>query len=106
MGQLALRLQRQDVAVRFAKARHQLERLQSRMNGARDAFGTGRLQHVATLTSQLEALSPLRVLERGYALVYGPDGKLLRSSTSVVAYDTIVARLAAGSVRARVTSTE
>jgi len=106
MGQLALRLQRQDVAVRFAKARHQLERLQSRMNGARDAFGTGRMQHVFTLTSQLEALSPLRVLERGYALVYGPDGKLLRSSTSVVAYDTIVARLAAGSVRARVTSTE
>jgi len=106
MGQLALRLQRQDVAVRFAKARHQLERLQSRMNGACDAFGTGRLQHVATLTSQLEALSPLRVLERGYALVYGPDGKLLRSSTSVVAYDTIVARLAEGIVRAKVTSTE
>jgi len=72
----------------------------------RETLGVARLQRVATLTSQLETLSPLRVLERGYALVYGPDGKLLRSSSSVVAYDTIVARLAQGSVRAKVTSTE
>jgi exodeoxyribonuclease VII large subunit len=106
LGQLALRLQRQDVAVHVTEARHQLDRLRSRMNRARDAFGAERFQHIVTLTSQLEALSPLRVLERGYALVYGPDGKLLRSSTSVVAYDTIVARLAEGSVRAKVTSTE
>jgi len=106
LGQLALRLQRQDVAVHVTEARHQLDRLRSRMNRARDAFGTERFQHIVTLTSQLEALSPLRVLERGYALVYGPDGKLLRSSTSVVAYDTIMARLAEGSVRAKVTSTE
>jgi exodeoxyribonuclease VII large subunit len=46
------------------------------------------------------------VLERGYALVYGPDGKLLRSTANVMAYDNIVARLADGSLRARVTSKE
>jgi len=103
---LTQRLQRQDVSLRVAAARHRLDRLRSRMIVVRETLGVARLQRVATLTSQLETLSPLRVLERGYALVYGPDGKLLRSSSSVVAYDTIVARLAQGSVRAKVTSTE
>ena len=106
LDRLMGRLQRQDVALRLAGSRHQLDILRSRMNTARDTIATGRLQRVVTLTSRLEALSPLRVLERGYALVYGPDGKLLRSSTSVVAYDTIVARLAQGTVRAKVTGTE
>ena len=106
LGQLALRLQRQDVAVHVSTAHVQFDRLQSRINGAYAAFGTARLRRLVTLTSQLQALSPLRVLQRGYALVYGPDGKLLRSSTNVMAYDTIMARLAHGSVRAKVTSTE
>ena len=63
-------------------------------------------QQIERCVSRLESLSPLRVLERGYALVYGPDGKLLRSTANVVAYDNIVARLADGSIRARVTSKE
>jgi len=70
---------------------------------ARSNIATSRLQQVDTLASRLEALSPLRVLDRGYALVYGPDGKLLRSTANVVPYDNIVARLADGSIRAQVT---
>jgi exodeoxyribonuclease VII large subunit len=103
---LVQRLQRQDVALRVAAAHHRLDRMRSRMSVMRETLGVARAQRVLTLTSQLEALSPLRVLERGYALVYGPDGKLLRSSSNVVPYDTIMARLAQGSVRAKVTSTE
>jgi exodeoxyribonuclease VII large subunit len=56
--------------------------------------------------SRLQALSPLRVLERGYALVYTIDGKLLRSAADVHADDAIVAQLATGRLRARVTDTE
>ena len=52
------------------------------------------------------ALSPLRVLERGYALVYGSDGKLLRSADAVREEDAIIAQLAKGRVRARVTGTD
>jgi exodeoxyribonuclease VII large subunit len=51
-------------------------------------------------------MSPLRVLERGYALVYGPDGKLLRSAAAVSAGAEISARLARGSLRATVTAKE
>jgi exodeoxyribonuclease VII large subunit len=52
--------------------------------------------------SKLQALSPVRVLERGYALVYGPDGKLLRASSEVQRDEQITARLHHGSVRAKV----
>ena len=47
-------------------------------------------------------MSPLRVLERGYALVYGPDGHLLRSPAVLQAEDAITARLAEGTLRARI----
>jgi exodeoxyribonuclease VII large subunit len=41
-------------------------------------------------------------LERGYALVYGPDGRLLRASSEVQQDEQITARLHQGSVRAKV----
>ena len=53
--------------------------------------------------SRLNAMSPLRVLERGYALVYAANGKLLRSADDVHDDDAIIAQLARGRVRARVT---
>jgi exodeoxyribonuclease VII large subunit len=46
------------------------------------------------------------VLERGYALVYGPDGRLLRDAAQVAAGDSIDVRLAKGRLSARVTKTE
>jgi exodeoxyribonuclease VII large subunit len=45
------------------------------------------------------------VLERGYALVYGPDGRLLRSSEAAKVGDRITARLAHGRIEAEVSST-
>ena len=50
-----------------------------------------------------ERKSPLRVLERGYALVYGQDGKLLRAASQVVNGEEVVARLAQGRIQATVT---
>ena len=50
----------------------------------------------------LHALSPERTLERGYAVVTGPDGRVLRSASDVRAGDMIRARLAAGQVTATV----
>jgi exodeoxyribonuclease VII large subunit len=50
----------------------------------------------------LHALSPQRTLERGYAVLTGPDGSVLRSPTQVRPGDEIRARLAAGSVTATI----
>jgi exodeoxyribonuclease VII large subunit len=51
----------------------------------------------------LEALSPLAVLSRGYALVYSADGELLRSAAKTAAGQTIRARLSHGTLEAEVT---
>jgi exodeoxyribonuclease VII large subunit len=55
-----------------------------------------------TLSGQLEALSPLAILERGYALVFEASGKLLKDATRVKPGDDIQVRLAHGEIRASV----
>jgi exodeoxyribonuclease VII large subunit len=54
------------------------------------------------LTGQLEALSPLAILDRGYALVFDSGGTLLKDAGRVQAGDEISARLAKGSLVATV----
>ena len=51
---------------------------------------------------KLHALSPLAVLERGYAIVRGPGGKIVRRALEVAAGENIDVRLADGSLHARV----
>jgi exodeoxyribonuclease VII large subunit len=54
------------------------------------------------LTGQLEALSPLAILDRGYALVFDSAGVLLKDADRVKAGDEISARLAKGMLTATV----
>jgi exodeoxyribonuclease VII large subunit len=51
---------------------------------------------------KLDALSPLKVLDRGYALTKAPDGRVLRSSKSVAKGDLISVVWSDGGVSARV----
>jgi exodeoxyribonuclease VII large subunit len=106
LTQLDARLTRQHVALRLAEDHRQLTTLRSRLVAARlMGVEAGRLR-VRHATTQLEALSPLRVLERGYALVYGAKGKLLRSADEVFEGESVVAQLAKGRLRATVTAKE
>jgi exodeoxyribonuclease VII large subunit len=57
-------------------------------------------------TASLEALSPLAILNRGYALVFDAKGRLVKDAARFKAGDELSARLARGRVRARVTATE
>ena len=52
--------------------------------------------------AQLEALSPLRVLERGYAVAQGTDGRVLRRVADLSPAMAFTLRLADGAVAARV----
>ena len=58
------------------------------------------------LARQVETLSPLAVLDRGYALVFDASGKLLKDSSQVEAGDAISARLARGRLSATVKKRE
>ncbi|MGA7575700.1 MAG: exodeoxyribonuclease VII large subunit [Terriglobales bacterium] len=57
-------------------------------------------------TASLEALSPLAILNRGYALVFDGHGQLVKDAKQFEAGDEMSARLARGQVRGRVTATE
>jgi exodeoxyribonuclease VII large subunit len=104
LAQLEARLRRQHVSLRLAAANRRLDTLQQRLRSARSTPFTDVNRRLHRAISQLEALSPLRVLERGYALVYGPDNKLLRNATDAPEGVTITAHLAKGRLRAKVTS--
>ena len=68
--------------------------LRRRVNGERE--------HMAALDRHLEALSPVRVLERGYAVVRTADGAVLRDAGRVQPDEAIDVQLAAGRLGARV----
>jgi exodeoxyribonuclease VII large subunit len=66
----------------------------------------GRRERVAALDDRLRALSPLQVLGRGYALVSGEDGRLVRSARDVAVGETLSTRVADGSrIESRVQAT-
>ncbi len=61
--------------------------------------------HLSALDARLHTLSPLAVLERGYALVMDEAGGVVRSTAQVAAGDKVTTRLSDGAFTSRVEST-
>jgi exodeoxyribonuclease VII large subunit len=61
-----------------------------------------RKSRVELFSERLHALSPLGILDRGYALVFDASGKLLNDASNVAVGDEITARLARGELKASV----
>jgi exodeoxyribonuclease VII large subunit len=76
----------------------------------RDAAVAARLEdaraRLAVAVASLDALSPLAVLQRGYALAQDEEGRLLLDASAIEPGAAIHLRLARGSLRARVEKTE
>jgi exodeoxyribonuclease VII large subunit len=99
---LERRVRAQDPRIRLAQRRQRLESVDRRMaelTRARLVLLRGRLD---PLRARLEALSPLQVLQRGYAVVQTPDGAVVRSPADAPAGEAILVRLLEGRLRARV----
>ncbi|HEV7743557.1 MAG TPA: exodeoxyribonuclease VII large subunit [Pyrinomonadaceae bacterium] len=56
--------------------------------------------------ASMDALSPLAVLQRGYAIAQNEDGKLLRNAKTVAVGDRVKIRLATGRIGATVSDVE
>jgi exodeoxyribonuclease VII large subunit len=99
-----LRLAALDLRARVGHLRWRWERdsaeLQVRMDRA--LIAKRRRLQAAALT--LDERSPLRILERGYAIAYDSSGKVLRSPDQVALGDDISVRLARGELGAAVRS--
>jgi exodeoxyribonuclease VII large subunit len=99
-------LRRQDIAVRLAITHRRLQSAAQRLQRTTDQIVAGRQARLNRAFVRLGALSPLAVLSRGYALVYNDDGTLLRSTANTAVGHTIHARIAKGTLEARVTRTQ
>ena len=58
------------------------------------------------LAGQLHQLSPMRVLERGYAIVFDEAGNVVKSAGAVSVGDALAIQLARGRLRAEVKKKE
>ena len=100
-------------AVRHYDARRRLmairQRLEAQVASLAAATHTRLLESRGALdrqTASLAALSPVAILNRGYALVFDANGQLVKDAARLKTGDELSARLARGRVRARVTATE
>jgi len=90
----------------FQPRRHRLALSEQRLAAAVQGALKASHQSFARITHTLDALSPLAVLERGYAICLDPDGKVVRSSDRVEIDSDVTVRLHEGSLKARVTGKE
>jgi exodeoxyribonuclease VII large subunit len=103
---LSVRLARQHFALRLAGSRHRLQSAEQRLQQFAERGFAAQRGRVARASGRLEALSPVAVLQRGYALAYSADGKLLRSTDEVAVDDAVKVRLGVGSLTAVVRAIE
>lgn len=86
--------------------RKNLELLKNRMVSAEIRMVEGKRRRFVANVSKLDAMSPLKVLTRGYALAKTGAGEVLKSVHQVEPGDAIIVNLCDGSLTAAVTEKE
>jgi len=89
---------RQHLATRRSRLRAQVEALAAAVRHVL----MQRRARLEGLAGKLEALSPVAILERGYALIFDMQGTVIKSTEQLSEGDPIRARLARGELSARV----
>lgn len=80
--------------------------LANRMISAQSQSISKKKQRFIAVTSKLDAMSPLKVLTRGYAMAQTEDGNVLRSIHQIQSGDVITVSVSDGHIRAAVTQTK
>ncbi len=96
------RLLRQDPRRGLSAARERLASHHVHLERAQERMLHKVNTELGFLRTRLHALSPLAVLERGYAIVQGPSGKLIRSTQQVHPGDVVATRVSDGTFKSRV----
>ncbi len=109
-ARLEARLRRHDPTVRLTLAQRRFTTAHARLNRIGGDLTRRKAVRLERATLRLEALSPLAVLKRGYAIVYlehedASAPTLLRNAADAHPGQQIVARLASGSARAVILET-
>jgi exodeoxyribonuclease VII large subunit len=99
------RLQANDLRLKLAQGKHSGQTLHERMiRTMKDRLWQSRRQY-ESLDLHLRQLSPLAVLNRGYAIVQNPQGQALRSASETGPGEDLSVRLSRGRLNVTVTRT-
>jgi exodeoxyribonuclease VII large subunit len=104
VAELTAAVLRHDPRQNLAQAREQLALCRTRLDRSLERLLHASTARLSALDAQLHSLSPLAVLDRGYALVLDAAGGLVRSATQVAPGDKVVTRLSDGAFISRVES--
>lgn len=104
----------EELAVRLVQAQERklqrsralLDHTAQKISAAPDIFLERQKGRLCSLTGQLDALSPLRVLSRGFSVTSDSHGKIVTSSAALHTGDTVSLRFAQGGAQARITSVQ
>ena len=101
-----LQLAALDLRVRLARQSERLSTISQRLLPALRRTLDGRASRLASLDGSLRALSPVAILERGYAIVQTCSGSAVRETWQVAEGDLLAVRLHKGRLAARVEDIE
>ncbi len=100
---LQSRLQALDVRVRFGQAHRRLDAGNTALGRMARARLVGSRATLEPLRAQLTQLSPLKILERGYAIATNASGQIVKSAADAPRGMQLEVRLARGRIAAKVT---
>jgi exodeoxyribonuclease VII large subunit len=98
-------LLRHDPRQSIAVARHRLLVLSSRLERCLERNFKSAALTLGGFEARLHSLSPLAVLDRGYALVFAADARLVRSAADLSPGQLLTTRLSDGSFSSRIEAT-
>ncbi len=104
IANLAAAVLRHDPRQALAQTRERLASCRTRLDRSLDRHIQTSAATLSSIDARLHSLSPLAVLDRGYALVLNQAGGLVRSTEQVAKDDQLTTRLSDGSFTSRVES--
>jgi exodeoxyribonuclease VII large subunit len=104
IGELTAAVLRHDPRQALAKARERLAFCRTRLERSLERTLHHSSARLSSLDARLHSLSPLAVLDRGYALVLDANGALVRSASQVARGDKVTTRISDGAFISRVES--
>ena len=99
---LAAAVRHYDLPMRLAATHRDLNARVAALAAAMRSLNLHHRNRLERMTEALQALSPLAILDRGYALVFDASGKLLKNAREAKVGTEITARLARGEIHAEV----
>lgn len=100
------RLERNHPAEQLKQAAIQQGKLQRELNKAMMSILSSKGKDFQQTISTLEALNPLKVMDRGYSLIYDNDGKLVKSVHNFKEEDVLKVQMADGTLTCEVIDVE